>query len=437
MIKVVRIIPGSASAKEGRLQAEDTILAVAEKGQEPVEVTDMRLRDAVRLIRGPKGTEVQLTVRKADGSEEIIAITRDVVQIEETFVKHTVLEVDGAAFGYINVPSFYRDFEKSRFGQGRNSTQDTRDAIGALTSRGVEGIILDLRNNGGGSLVDAVDITGLFIKSGPVVQVRNSQGMKRVLEDEDDTLVYGGPLVVLVNRFSASASEIVAAALQDYRRAVIVGGEHTHGKGTVQTIIDLNENIPLLHLRRYDDLGALKATIQKFYRVDGGSTQYKGVVPDIILPSLFQYLESGEQYLDYSLKWEQVQPVDYVRYSDKIGDLQAIVERSRARVEQSEELRLIEAEAKRSSDRAKQTVIELDLDSMRAKRLEEKQARDTVGAHFSGTDSEELEDAGVSDELPPGTDTDQSEDWFERLGTDPWIIESEMIINDLVTYPRN
>ncbi|MEJ2057692.1 MAG: S41 family peptidase, partial [Desulfofustis sp.] len=170
-IKVVRIIPGSASAKEGRLQAEDIIMAVAEKGEEPVEVTDMRLRDAVRLIRGPKGTDVELTVRKPDGTDAIITITRDVVQIEETFVKHATLEVDGVSFGYINIPSFYRDFEKSRFGQGRNSTEDTRAAITELKSQGIAGLILDLRNNGGGSLVDAVDITGLFIDDGPVVQV--------------------------------------------------------------------------------------------------------------------------------------------------------------------------------------------------------------------------------------------------------------------------
>ncbi len=431
-IKVVRIIPGSASAKEGRLQAEDIIMAVAEKGQEPVEVTDMRLRDAVRLIRGPKGTDVELTVRKPDGTDAIITITRDVVQIEETFVKHTTFEVDGVSFGYINIPSFYRDFEKSRIGEGRNSTNDTREAITELKNQGIAGLILDLRNNGGGSLVDAVDITGLFIDDGPVVQVRNSQGMKRILEDNDETLVYGGPLVVLVNRFSASASEIVAAALQDYRRAVIVGGQHTHGKGTVQTIIDLNENIPLLHLRRYDDLGALKATIQKFYRVNGGSTQYGGVVPDIILPSLYKYLESGEQYLDYSLKWEQVQPVNYKTYSDKIPDLTTIVERSKERVAKSEELRLIEAEAERSSARAKQTVIELDLDSMRARRAEEKKARETVGTHFSTMESEELGDDADNEEAPPPLDEETDADWAAKLSKDPWIIESEMIINDLV-----
>ena len=435
-IKVVRIIPGSASAREGRLQAEDIILAVAEKDEEPVEITDMRLRDAVRLIRGPKGTEVSLTVRKPDGTKDVIAITRDVVQIEETFVKYTVLEAQGAKFGYIRIPSFYRDFEKSRYGQGRNSTQDTRDAIVELRNQGIEGIILDLRNNGGGSLVDAVDITGLFIDEGPVVQVKNSQGMKRVLQDDDGTLVYDGPLVVLVNRFSASASEIVAAALQDYRRAIVVGGQHTHGKGTVQTIIDLNENIPLLHLRRYDDLGALKATIQKFYRVDGGSTQYMGVEPDVVLPSLFENLKSGEQYLDYSLPWDQDEAVKYDAYSDKITDLQSIIDRSKARIKESTDLLLIKEEAARAGKRSEQTVIELDLDTMRVKREEEKQAREKVGAHYGRLEEDELEEAAVPDEIPQSPESDPEEDWITDLAGDPYVTESEMIINDLVQLLR-
>lgn len=431
-IKVVRIIPGSASALEGRLQAEDIILAVAERGEEPVEITDMRLRDAVRLIRGPKGTEVHLTVRKPDGAKDIIAITRDVVQIEETFVKHTVLDADGKKFGYINIPSFYRDFEKSRYGEGRNSTQDTRDAIVALRNQGIEGIILDLRNNGGGSLVDAVDITGLFIDEGPIVQVKNSQGMKRVLEDDDETLVYGGPLVVLVNQFSASASEIVAAALQDYRRAIVVGGQHTHGKGTVQTIIDLNENIPLLHLRRYEDLGALKATIQKFYRVDGGSTQYRGVEPDIVLPSLFQHLKSGEQYLDYSLEWDQDAPAKYATYSDKITDLQEIIDRSRERVKQSQGLVLIEEEAKRSTLRSKQTIIDLDIDSMRAKREEERLAREKVGAHMGSLEEDQSDDTVIPEDLAESDEQTSDAEWLVELDKDPYVAESQMIINDLV-----
>jgi len=431
-IKVVRIIPGSASARQGRLQAEDIILAVAEAEEEPVEITDMRLRDAVRLIRGPKGTEVQLTVRKPDGAKDIIAIIRDVVQIEETFVKNTVLEAGGNKFGYINIPSFYRDFEKSRFGEGRNSTEDTKKAILELRNQGIEGIILDLRNNGGGSLVDAVDITGLFIDKGPVVQVKNSQGMKRVLEDEDETLFYDGPMVVLVNQFSASASEIVAAALQDYRRAIVVGGQHTHGKGTVQTIIDLNDNIPLLHLRRYDDLGALKATIQKFYRVNGGSTQYRGVEPDIVLPSLFQHLKSGEQYLDYSLPWDQDAPAQYQRYSDKLTDLDEIIARSRERVRHSEGMLMIEEEALRSTNRSQQTVIELDIDSMRAKREEERLAREKVGAHLGTMESQETDDEEMGEDSLESDRELSDQQWLAELAKDPYVIESEMIINDLV-----
>ncbi len=433
-IKVVRIIPGSASARQGRLEAEDIILAVGEKDEEPVEITDMRLRDAVRLIRGPKGTEVRLTVRKPSGTKDIIPITRDVVQIEEAFVKHTVLEAGGKKFGYILIPSFYRDFEKSRTAAGgRNSTDDTKAAIIALKEQGIEGIVLDLRNNGGGSLVDAVDIAGLFIDAGPVVQVKNSYGLKRILDDDDASLVYGGPLVVLVNQFSASASEIVAAALQDYERAVIVGGKHTHGKGTVQTIIDLNENIPLLHLKRYDDLGALKATIQKFYRIDGGSTQYRGVEPDIVLPSLFQHLESGEQYLDYSLPWDQDDPAEYAVYADKITNLETIIARSRDRVAQSEGLQLIKQEAIRSAELSKQTMIKVDLDAIRVKREEDRQAREKVGAHYSQLEGEQGDDSDDIGRQPADDEPESDSDWIEDLKNDPYVTEAEMIINDLVT----
>jgi carboxyl-terminal processing protease len=431
-IKVVRIIPGSASARQGRLQAEDIIQAVAEGSEEAVEITDMRLRDAVRLIRGPKGTEVRLTVTKPDGTKDIIPIIRDVVQIEETFVKHTTLETDGHRFGYISIPSFYRDFEKSGGTEpGRNSTEDTRNAILELKQQQIEGIVLDLRDNGGGSLVDAVDIAGLFIESGPVVQVKNSYGLKRILEDEDEAIVYDGPLVVLVNQFSASASEIVAAALQDYRRAIIVGGQHTHGKGTVQTIIDLNENIPLLHLKRYDDLGALKATIQKFYRVNGGSTQYRGVEPDIVLPSLFQHLESGEQYLDYSLPWDQEAPATYRRYSDKIADLESIVKRSQQRSAASEELQLIEEEAIRSSQRSEQTLMTLNIESMRTRREEERQARERVGSNYLRMEQElRMADENVEQDTPENDD-DERDDWINKVTKDPYISEAQMILRDL------
>lgn len=435
-IKVVRIIPGSASAKQGALGAEDIIQQVAEGAKEPVEVTDMRLRDAVRLIRGPKGTEVRLTVKKPDGRILVIPITRDVVQIEETFVKSTVLEsVNGGKVGYIMVPSFYRDFEMTRNGgTARNSTDDTRRALEQLKKQDISGLILDLRNNGGGSLVDAVDITGLFLKSGPVVQVKNSFGARKVLVDEDEKIVYDGPLVVLVNLFSASASEILAAALQDYGRAVIVGGKHTHGKGSVQTIIDMNENIPLLHLQRYDDLGALKVTIQKFYRINGGSTQYRGVEPDIVLPSLFGHLKSGEQYLDYSLPWDHVEPVPYTPYIKDDLKLEKIRKNSSERVKKDEGLTIIAEEALKSMARIEETSVSLKLEDMEKERAESNTAREKVGAHYKKYQEEQLDEF----ESAENTDSDESSDqgkgekeWFEELKQDPYVGEAIKIFGDL------
>ncbi len=431
-IKVVRIIPGSASARQGLLQAEDIILRVGQGTDEPVEITDMRLRDAVRLIRGPKGSEVRLTVKKPDASKVVIPIQRDVVQIEETFVKSTLLKgADGEKVGYVMIPGFYRDFEKTRNGSdARNSTDDTRVAIESLKKEGINGLILDLRNNGGGSLIDAVDTTGLFVKVGPVVQVKNSYGSKRVLSDEDSSVTWDGPLLVLVNQFSASASEILAAALQDYGRAVIVGGAHTHGKGTVQTLVDMNDNIPLLHLKKYDDLGALKVTIQKFYRVDGGSTQYKGVEPDIVLPSLFQHLESGEQYMDNSLPWDQVNPVPFTKFTSASFDLASLKEKSAKRVKADEGLLVIADEAKKATERGKQTTLSVKLADMKAKREEADIARDKIGAHYMKYRHEENMSNGNGGPVDSDKEDDKDK-WKEEIKEDPYVNESLLILHDM------
>ncbi|KJR99289.1 MAG: carboxyl-terminal protease [Desulfobulbaceae bacterium BRH_c16a] len=436
-IKVIRIIPGSASAIQGRLKAEDIILQVAQEGEEPVDITDMRLRDAVRLIRGPKGKAVVIKVKKPDGTTETIRIVRDVVQIEETFVKSTVLDsADGRKTGYIYIPSFYRDFEGTRNGsQGRNSTDDTLREIESLKKQNVDGIVLDLRDDGGGALVDAVDITGLFIKSGPVVQVKNSFGDKRILSDTDDKVNYAGPLVVLVNKFSASASEIVAAALQDYKRAVIVGGKHTHGKGTVQTIIDLNENIPLLHLKKYEDLGALKVMIQKFYRVTGGSNQWKGVESDIVLPNLFEHIKSGERYLDYSLPWDSIEAVPFTPWTDKPFDLELLRKRSLARAAVDEGLKIIAEEAVKAVERAENTVVSIDLEDMRGKREESRLMREKVGAHYRKY-REEQENSGDFDEFEDEK-ADPKEVWLKNVQEDPYIREAVNIIGDIIHYSRS
>lgn len=430
LIKVVRIIPGSASARQGRLEAEDIILQVAEGADEPVDITDMRLRDAVRLIRGPKGTEVRLTVRKADGVKDIIPIIRDVVQIEETFVKSAVIEApDGGKIGYILIPSFYRDFEKNGQEGGRNSSDDTRKELASLVQQGVKGVILDLRNNGGGALVDAVEVTGLFIDHGPVVLVKNSNGAERILRDERYGVEYDGPLVVLVNKFSASASEIVAGALQDYERAVIIGDEHTHGKGTVQTIIDLNENIPLLQLPKYDDLGALKVMIQKFYRVTGGSTQYKGVEPDIVLPSLLKHIESGERYLEYSLPWDSIEAVEY-KHSEKPLNIEKLNERSLARAAADQGFQTIVEEAAKAEERSKDTLISLDIDDIRTKLEEARKAREKIGAYYKKYRDEQ----GAEEDFAADTATpeEKKKEWLEEVRDDPYVREASRVVLDIL-----
>ena len=283
-IKVVSVRAGSPASRQGQLQAEDIILKVGEGAGEPVDIIGMRVTDAVRLIRGKKGTEVRLTVRKPDGKVATIAIVRDIIQIEDTFVKGIAVkdEKTGEVFGFIRVPSFYRDFEGKGHGKGgRNSTDDVRAMLENFKSENISGLVIDLRYNGGGALTDAVKIAGLFIKTGPVVQVKNGNGQTNTLADDEPEITYTGPVVVLVNRFSASASEILAGALQDYGRAIIMGSDHTHGKGSVQSMLDLNDRMIFKNVEKYKPLGALRMTIQKFYRVSGGSTQYRGVPPDI------------------------------------------------------------------------------------------------------------------------------------------------------------
>ncbi len=394
-IKVVRVIPGSAAEAQGQLQAEDVIMSVSEKDGEPVDISSMSIREAVSYIRGPKGTEVRLTVTRADGARLVIPIVRDVVKLEETYVKSTVIkdEKEGK-IGYVKIPSFYRDFSAGRLGRdGRNVTDDTRSELNKLKKEGINGIILDLRNNGGGSLSDAVDVSGLFLSEGPMVQVKNSQGVIRVLEDKDRDVVYDGPMIVLINQFAASASEIFAAAMQDYGRALVVGGAHTHGKGTVQALLDMNRNLPLLHLKKYEDLGALKVTIQKFYRVNGSSTQYKGVVPDVVLPSMLDYLETGEQYMDNSLPWDSVEAVSHPSWHGSRFDLARIQKESRNYVEHSKRFQKIKEESLKAKKRKEETEVPVFLAGVIKERKELEQARKEAREAGVLADEEDEEDS--------------------------------------------
>ena len=414
-IKVVKVIPGSAADRQGQLHADDVILAVGQADEEPVDVTDMRLRDAVALIRGDKGTEVRLTIRRPGIKNFVIPIVRDVVIIEESFVKAAMVTepVTGKRYGYIKVPSFYRDFESTRNGgKGRNSTDDVRKAIESFDEKQITGIILDLRNNGGGALTDAVGIAGLFIGEGPVVQVRNGDGASKVLRNYSKEVAYHGPLVVMVNSFSASASEIVAGALQDYGRAVVVGSDHTHGKGTVQVIMNLDDNLTLRNMRQYMPLGALKMTTQKFYRVSGDSTQYRGVVPDIILPDRNQYNEFGERYLDYSLQWDRIEEVEHREWPT--FDRETLKAKSRARVAASEEFTEIQRIADSLGERIKETRQSLLISDVIQERED-----------LLGMDNSAHGMAGMSDE-----DDDAAEDKSDTEGQNPTEKLVESVLKD-------
>lgn len=416
-IKVVKIIPGSAAYKQGQLAEDDIILKVAEGKGDPVDITDTRIRDAVALIRGKKGTEVRLTVKKPDGRRLVIPIVRDVVEIEETFVKGTTVKDDetGQLFGYVKIPSFYRDYSGKT---DRNCTDDLREELKKLKKEKISGLILDLRNNGGGSLADAVSLTGLFIKTGPIVQVRNGSGRIRVMRDDDRSLEYDGPMIVLVNRFSASASEILAGALQDYGRALIVGDEHTHGKGTVQALLDLDRYVNLRGMDKYMPLGAVKVTIQKFYRISGESTQEKGVTPDVVLPSRLDGLESGEKYLDYALPWDHIKAADYKPWREPVGNIDSLRRHSQERVVQDKEFSEILKEAKEAKQRRDQTEQSLLLSQMLKERQQMRDADELMSPHGKKKKDE-------NDKEPPSLQ--------EEIADDPYVGEGVALLHELIS----
>ncbi|CAL2058972.1 carboxy terminal-processing peptidase [Tenacibaculum sp. 190524A05c] len=323
--KIVELISGGPAWKQGDLEPGDIILKVAQADGEPLDIVGMRLDDAITFIKGKKGTEVRLTVKKKmDGSTKVIPIIRDIVELEETFVKSSVVEKNGRKYGIINLPKFYIDFDDAK---QRNAAGDMKLEIERLKKEGVEGLIVDLRDNGGGSLKTVIEIGGLFINEGPIVQVKYRGEPAIIKNDTDSKIHWNGPLVVMVNEMSASASEIFAAAMQDYGRGVVMGGKQTYGKGTVQNVLPLN-----YYVSKYpDDLGALKMTIQKFYRINGGSTQIEGVYSDIAMPDRYSYMEFGERDLDGALPWDSVKKASY-RKTDSYTNFNEVVSNSKQRI---------------------------------------------------------------------------------------------------------
>ncbi len=311
-IKIVSLVPGTPAWKSGKIQVNDIIVKVGQATGDMVDVTGYGVTDVVKLIRGDKGTEVKLTLKKINGTLETISLMRDEIVQDETYAKSVVINQNGKKIGYINLPEFYANFDDP---DGRRCSVDVANEIKKLKAQNVEGIILDLRENGGGYLYEVVQMAGLFIKNGPIVQVKDRDGQPSVLSDQDTSVLYNGPLVVMVNEFSASASEIFAAAIQDYKRGIIIGSA-TYGKGTVQKPIPLGK--PLDYFSGQTEYGALKLTFEKFYRVTGASTQLKGVTPDIVLPDTYDYAKIRERDNSSALKWDQIQPSQYTVWNGNI-----------------------------------------------------------------------------------------------------------------------
>ena len=428
--KVTDVVVGGPAWKAGELSEKDVIMKVKQEGEEAVSVAGMNLNEVVSMIRGPKGTKVFLTVRKVDGSIDDIQIVRDVVILEEGFAKSLKLDTEaGEPVGYIRLPRFYADFQDD---DGRSSFRDVRTEVEKLKTEGVSGIIIDLRNNGGGSLRDVVDMTGLFIEKGPVVQVKSRGRAPEVLEDDDKKVQYDGPLVVMVNEFSASASEILAAALQDYGRAVIVGNT-TFGKGTVQRFIDLD--MALRGAGSVKPLGNLKVTTQKFYRVNGGSTQLEGVTPDIILPDNYAYLETGERENDYPMPWDKIAPAKYSRVPEYTAALPKVAALSAERVGQSDALQAIDKYARDLKSDRDETEVSLNLATYAAdqkSRAEESEAYKDLFDTIEDLQADNLKLDKLQLENADEGKLDRNQDFIKRARKDVQLYETVKIVGDMI-----
>lgn len=425
-ITVIEIISGGPAWRSEKIEVGDAILKVKQENEkDPVSIVGMRIDDAVKLIKGPKGTKVTLTIKNVDGTISDKVLTRDVVELEETYAKSSFIEKDDRKFGLINLPQFYFDMENYK---ERNAATDVKKEIIRLKEQGMEGLILDLRDNGGGSLRTAVDIAGLFIKKGPVVQVA-STGNKEVLEDKDSEVVWDGPLVILVNELSASASEILAAAMQDYKRAIILGSKQTYGKGTVQNVIDLNQ-----WLRKNDmgDLGALKITSQKFYRVTGGSTQLEGVKSDVVMPDRYSYIDVGERDYPNPLPYDKIDAAKYNVWDGYI-DYEETIKQSQERMAQNEQLKLIDENAKWIKEKRDEKVVNLNFDAYSA----EIEQRKLETKRFESID--EYDNHLNFQSLPYETalmkqDTTLSakrKRWHKNLSKDIYVEEAVHVLEDL------
>jgi carboxyl-terminal processing protease len=424
--EISELISGGPAWRGKQLEAGDIVIKVGQGNQEPIDVVGMRLDDVVKKIKGTKGTEVRLTVKKVDGTIKVISIIRDIVEIEETYAKSSIVEKNGMKYGVIYLPKFYIDFEDR---DGRDAGKDIALEVARLKKEGVSGIVLDVRDDGGGSLSTVVDIAGLFIEEGPIVQIKSAGKRKEVLYDRDKKIEWDGPLVIMVNSFSASASEILAAAIQDYKRGIIIGSKQTYGKGTVQNVIDLNQ---FVRSSSVGDLGALKTTTQKFYRINGGSTQLEGVSSDIVMPDRYSYLKMGERDMKNAMPWDKIDPASYSTWLNNKNFNQVIVN-SKNRIAKNPQFQLVEDNAKWIDSRSEDYVYSLNIDKfkMAQKQIEERAKMYKPLKNYSNqlkfnSLPYEIEIMAKDNSLK-----EKRQRWHESLSKDIYVEEALNVLDDL------
>lgn len=424
--EITELISGGPAWRGKELEAGDIVMKVAQGNQEPVDVVGMRLDDVVKKIKGPKGTEVRLTVKKVDGTIKVISLIRDIVETEETFAKSSIIQKDGMKYGIIYLPKFYIDFENK---ESRDAGKDMAIEVERLKKENVQGIIIDVRDNGGGSLQTVVDIAGLFIDEGPIVQIKSAAGKKEVLYDRDDRIQWDGPLVIMQNSFSASASEILAAAMQDYKRAVIIGSKQSYGKGTVQNVIDLNQFVRGSNM---GDMGALKTTTQKFYRINGGSTQLEGVSSDVAMPDRYAYLKMGERDIENAMPWDKIEAATYSTW-DKLDNYDVAIANSKMRIAANDKFKLVEENAKWIDQRDKENIYSLKMDKFKQEqtKIEENAKKFKTINNYKNNlliSSLPYEQEAMKTDLSL---KEKRERWHESLTKDIYVEEAVNILNDL------
>ncbi|MCM5528455.1 carboxy terminal-processing peptidase [Parasegetibacter sp. NRK P23] len=427
-IKIISIVAGSPAWKSGELEEGDIIMKVGQGSQEPVDLSGFDITDAVKVIRGAKGTEVKLTVKKKEGSLKVVSLVRDEIVQDEGFARSLVVKEGDKRIGYIFLKDFYADFERA---DGAKSAVDVGKEIVKLKEANVDGIVMDLRNNGGGSLYDVIQIVGYFIPDGPVVQVKDRDGKPKVLPDRDKSVLYDGPLAVMVNEYSASASEIFAAAIQDYKRGVIIGSTSTYGKGTVQRNIGLDFSSGMLNPN--SDLGSVKLTLQKFYRINGGSTQLRGVASDIVIPDVLETAKVREKDNPDALPWDEIAKADYTTWKQPV-DVAALKAKSEARVKAHTAFETIRKNGEWLGAKNDEKTASLNLTQYRAqqKMIREK-VKEIEGVNKLKTPLELEAHASVMEAL--SADKNKLENykkWMKLLSEDIYLEEAVQVMNDMV-----